>query len=91
MKLTMNIIKELILEQMDAPQKIYSMEECSLYVVNEGETSYLLIVAPDGFDVGLVAAKKPAKDCNSKVTMLLQHKNTGEGFTNSLLRSRNFR
>ena len=67
MKLTMNIIKELILEQMNAPQKIYSMEECSLYVVNEGETSYLLIVAPDGFDVGLVAAKKPAKDCNFSV------------------------
>lgn len=73
MKLTMKIIKKLILEQMDSPQRIYSLEECRLYTVRDGDITYLLIVAPDGFDVGLVAAKKPKKDCNFSV----QVKNVG--------------
>jgi hypothetical protein len=73
MKLTMQIIKKLILEQMDGQKKVYKPEECSIHVVNEGEIVYALIVDPDKFAVGLVAAKKPKKDCNLSV----QVKNIG--------------
>ena len=41
MKLTMEIIKRLILEQISEAQKFYTLEECSIYVVEQGEIVFL--------------------------------------------------
>jgi len=61
----------------------YPAEECSLYTIDEGEIVYCLIVAPDGQNVGLVAAKKPQKDCNFAVqvkNVATAEKYRGKGF-----------